>query len=73
MAGELTRPQFEALAELLRLREGSSAQQVAALVLVEGLEVGEAARRCNASYNAAHQAVKRCRRGLELAQVVACG
>lgn len=73
MVGELSRAQFDALADLLRLRDGSTAKGLAAAVLVDGLDIGEAARRHETTYNAAHVAVTRCRRGLELARVVAGG
>lgn len=62
----MTPDQFAALAELLRLRLGP-AQEVARLVLVGGLSVPEAARSAGLEYTAAHKAVKRAQRGLELA------
>lgn len=63
----MTADQFTALAELLRLRAGP-AEQVASLVLVDGLSVPEAARSAGLEYTAAHKAVKRAQRGLELAR-----
>lgn len=63
----MTSDQFSALAELLRLRAGP-AQEVARLVLVEGLSVPEAARTAGLEYTAASQAVRRAQRGLELAK-----
>lgn len=66
----MTPAQFTALAELLRLRAGP-AQQVARMVLVEGLTVPDAARAAGLEYTAAHQAVKRAQRGLELARQAA--
>lgn len=63
----MTVDQFAALAELLRLRAGP-AQECARLVLVDDLTVPEAARRACVSYQAGHNAVQRCRRGLELAR-----
>lgn len=57
--------QFDALAELLRLRPGP-AQVVARMVLVEGVKTPDAAREVGLEYIAAHQAVKRVKRGLEL-------
>lgn len=57
--------QFAALAELLRLRGGAS-EEVARLVLVEGLTPAEAARQTGASPQAVSNAVSRCRRGMEL-------
>jgi DNA-directed RNA polymerase specialized sigma24 family protein len=62
--------QFAALAELLRLRDGQ-AQAVARMVLVDGLTVADASKSTGLGYTAAHQAVKRARRGLALAQLVA--
>lgn len=64
----MTAEQFASLAELMRLRAGP-AQQVAHLVLVEGLAVPEAARQTGLEYTAASQAVRRARRGLELARI----
>lgn len=63
----MTPDQFTALAELLRLRAGP-AQVVARMVLVDGLSVPDAARSAGLEYKAAHQAVKRAQRGLELAR-----
>lgn len=63
----MTDDQFHALAELLRLRAGA-AQQVAHLVLVQGLSVPDAAREVGMSYRAAHAAVQRARAGLDLAE-----
>ncbi len=66
----MTTEQSLALAELLRLRKGP-AQEVARLVLVEGISVPDSARQVGLEYTAAHKAVKRAQRGLELAcQVV---
>lgn len=59
--------QFDALASLLRLRPGRS-QNVARMVLVQGLTVPDAARLLGMQYTVAHQAVRRAQRGLELAQ-----
>lgn len=66
----MTPDQFDALADLLRLRAGP-AQQVARMVLVDGLTVPDAARAAGLEYTAAHQAVKRAQRGLQLARVAA--
>lgn len=63
----MTADQFAALAELLRLRAGP-AQEVARLVLVEGISVPEAARTAGLEYTAASQAVRRVRLGLELSR-----
>lgn len=62
----MTADQFRALAELLRLRAGP-AQEVARLVLVEGMATPDAARTAGLEYTAASQAVKRAQRGLGLA------
>ncbi|WP_045884683.1 hypothetical protein [Pseudomonas chlororaphis] len=63
--------QFDALADLIRLRVGAS-QDAARLVLVEGLAPGEAARRVGATPQAVSNVLASCRKGLKLAQQV-CG
>lgn len=63
----MTNDQFTALADLLRLRTGP-AKECARLVLVEQIPTADAARATGMTYNAAHQAVKRARAGLELAR-----
>ena len=68
---EMTHDQFDALAKLLQLREGA-AKRAARLVLVDGLSQADAGRAVGMPPNAVHNAVARCRRGLELA-VVAVG
>lgn len=65
----MTADQFNALADLLRLRNGP-AKGVARMVLVEGAALADAARVQQMSYQAAHQAVKRAQRGIELAKRV---
>lgn len=65
----MTNAQFAALAELLHLRAGP-AQEVARLVLVDGLSQADAAERLGMSRQSAHQAVKRAQRGMELAMRV---
>lgn len=67
----MTPDQFTALAELLRLRDGP-AQQVARMVLVDGLTVPDAARQLGMGYHLAYKAVKRAQDGLQLARC-ACG
>lgn len=62
----MTADQFDALAELLRLRSGP-ARECARLVLVDGLSVPDAARRQGISYALGYKAVKRARDGLALA------
>lgn len=62
--------QFDALADLLRLRTGPALVAVR-LVMVDGLTVPDAARQTGMEYRAAHQAVKRAKRGLDLARTAA--
>lgn len=66
----MTADQFDALAELMRLRNGP-AKGAARMVLVDGFTVPDAARVQQMSYQAAHQAVKRAQRAMELAKRVA--
>jgi DNA-directed RNA polymerase specialized sigma24 family protein len=66
----MTDDQFAALADLLRLRTGP-AQEVARLVLVEGLSLPGAARMAGLEYNAAHKAVHRAKIGLVKARKAA--
>lgn len=68
---ELTQPQFDALAQLLRLREGSAAREAARLQLVDGLSIGDAAAQLGIPYKDAQGAVKRARTGLGLARLAA--
>lgn len=68
----MTLDQFAALANLLRLRDGP-AQDVARMVMVDGLTVSEAARATGVSLQAASNSAQRCRRGLELARTVVSG
>lgn len=63
----LTDAQFDALAELLRLRSGL-AVHVSRLVLVGGLSVPVAAQIVGMPYQRAWQAVQRAQRGLKLAR-----
>ena len=63
----MTNDQFKALSDLIRLRTGPS-KECARLVLVEQIPTADAARATGMTYNAAHQAVKRARAGLELAR-----
>ena len=67
----MTDDQFAALAKLLRLRGGAS-QEVARLVLVEGLSVAEAATRANLDLRSAYYAVESATAGYTLAKKV-CG
>lgn len=66
----MTLDQFDALADLMRLRNGP-AKGVARMVLVEGAAIADAARVQQLSYQAAHQAVKRAQRGIDLAKRIA--
>lgn len=66
----MTPDQFDALAELLRLRGGAS-QEAARLVLVNGLSPTEAARKAGITPQAMSNALASCRRGLDLARRVA--
>lgn len=66
----LTADQFDALATLLRLRDGP-VRAAARLVLVEGDSQAEAARRAGTLSQHVNRAVKACRRGLDLARVAA--
>lgn len=63
----MTPAQFEALAQLLRLRAGP-AQQAAALHLVDGLTIPDAARQVGMAYKDAYDAIKRINAGADLAR-----
>lgn len=65
----MTADQFDALAELLRLRQSAS-REAARLVLVDGLSVGDAAARTGISSPAVSNALASCQRGIELARRV---
>jgi DNA-directed RNA polymerase specialized sigma24 family protein len=67
----MTEPQFDALAKLLRLRQGKS-KDAARMVLVGGLAPSEAARETGLSLQAVSNVVTRCKRGIDLAKTV-CG
>lgn len=62
--------QFDALAQLLRLRTGP-ARECARLVLVDGMRITDAAAQVGMQYRAAAAAVQRVRAGLELARQAA--
>lgn len=66
----MTSEQFQALAELLRLR-GSASQEAARLVLVDGLSPSEAARQAGTTPQAVSNVLASCRRGLDLAKIAA--
>ena len=62
----MTADQFDALAELLRLRQSAS-REAARLVLVDGLRTGEAADHTGITSQGVSNAVASCQRGIELA------
>lgn len=62
--------QFEALAELLRMRGGAS-QEAARLVLVDGVAPAEAARRVGIQPQAVNNVLNSCHRGITLARIAA--
>ena len=60
--------QFQALAKLLRLRDGLQ-KDGARLVLVDGLRQADAARMAGCSPSALGNTLRTCRAGLELARL----
>ncbi len=66
----MTKEQFAALADLLRLRDSPS-RAAARLVLVDELTPAEAARAAGTTPQAVSNALASCRRGIALAQIVA--
>lgn len=66
----MTQDQFDALAELLRLR-GGAAKEAARMVLIDGLSPADAARATGISPQSVTNAVTRCRKGLALSKIVA--
>lgn len=66
----MTPEQFEALAELLRMRGGAS-QEAARLVLVDGVAPAEAARRVGIQPQAVNNVLNSCQRGIALARIAA--
>ena len=64
----LTNDQFDALAQLLRLR-ASPSQRAARLVLVGGMTQAAAARELDVLSQSVYNAVARVRTGLELARL----
>ena len=60
--------QFQAIAQLLRLRQGPQ-REAARLVLVDGLTQADAARQLGATEQAASNALRAARATLELARV----
>ena len=66
----MTAEQFDALAELLRMRGGAS-QEAARLVLVDGAAPAEAARRVGIQPQAVNNVLNSCQRGIALARIAA--
>lgn len=60
--------QFQALAQLLRLRQGPQ-REAARLVLADGLRPADAARAAGCSASALGNTLRTCRAGLELARL----
>ena len=67
-AQSMNSDQFQALAQLLRLRQGPQ-REAARLVLVDGLRQADAARMAGCSPSALGNTLRTCRAGLELARL----
>lgn len=67
----MTDDQFDALAQLMRLRTGTQ-QDAARLVLVGGMRQVDAARQLGISTAALGATMRSCRRGVALAGII-CG
>ncbi len=67
----MTNDQFDAIAQLMRLRTGAQ-QDAARLVLVGGMRQVDAARQLGISTAALGATMRACRRGVALAGIV-CG
>lgn len=67
----MTNDQFDALAQLMRLRTGTQ-QDAARLVLVGGMRQVDAARQLGISTAALGATMRSCRRGVALAGII-CG
>ena len=67
----MTNAQFDALAQLVRLRTGAQ-QDAARLVLVDGMRQVDAARQLGISTAALGATMRACRRGVALAEII-CG
>ena len=65
----MTNDQFDALAELMRLRQSSS-REGARLVFVEGKSQSEAARQCGLSPQNINDRVRSIRHALTLIEVI---
>ena len=63
----MTDAAFQALSQLLRLRQGSQ-REAARLVLVDGMRQADAARMAGCSASALGNTLRTCRAGLELAR-----
>ena len=63
----MTPTQFEALSDLLRLRQGA-AKECARLALVDNMPTTQAAQTVGLKYRTAAAAVRRARDGLEMAK-----
>ena len=68
----MTDASFQALAQLLRLRQGPQ-REAARLVLVDGLRQADAARAAGCSASALSNTLRTCRAGLELAKIAVDG
>ena len=66
----MTPDQFQALSQLLRLRQGPQ-REAARLVLVDGMRQADAARLAGCSASALSNTLRTCRAGLELARLAA--
>lgn len=67
----MTLEQFDALAELIRLRQARASYRAARLVLVGGMAQADVARHTGLSRSAVGNAVRRCRRAQALCERVA--
>lgn len=66
----MTGTQFDALATLLRLKDGGQ-KEAARLVLVEGMRQADAARQVGVTPPAVSNTLRACRLGLQLAKIAA--
>lgn len=66
----MTAASFDALAQLLRLRQGPQ-REAARMVLVDGMRQADAARMAGCSASALGNTLRTCRAGLELARIAA--
>ena len=68
----MTAASFEALAQLLRLRQGPQ-REAARMVLVDGMRQADAARVAGCSASALSNTLRACRAGLEMAKAAVGG